>query len=123
MIRKCTVSYGKVKLILKQNRYFVESSHADVLQMLLQDKEIAEARLLNTDGADNTGFLPSVNLPNKDLVIPGDKKDNELKNSETGIQDDQLFNAVVAIDKGNNNSNNSNDGNNIIISLPLYFCK
>lgn len=36
----CTLSYGKVKLVLKHNRYFVESRHSDVIQKLLKDKVI-----------------------------------------------------------------------------------
>ena len=27
-LQMCTLSYGKVKLVLKHNRYFVESAHA-----------------------------------------------------------------------------------------------
>ncbi|ELW62213.1 TFIIH basal transcription factor complex helicase XPB subunit [Tupaia chinensis] len=46
----CTVSYGKVKLVLKHNRYFVESSHPDVIQHLLQDPVIRECRLRNAEG-------------------------------------------------------------------------
>ncbi|XP_036740010.1 general transcription and DNA repair factor IIH helicase subunit XPB isoform X2 [Manis pentadactyla] len=49
-IKLCTVSYGKVKLVLKHNRYFVESSHPDVIQHLLQDPVIRECRLRNSDG-------------------------------------------------------------------------
>ncbi|EGT46469.1 hypothetical protein CAEBREN_17583 [Caenorhabditis brenneri] len=39
-IQMCTVSYGKVKLVLKHNRYFVESRHSDVMQKLLKDAVI-----------------------------------------------------------------------------------
>uniref|UniRef100_A0A8R1I3T1 General transcription and DNA repair factor IIH helicase/translocase subunit XPB n=1 Tax=Caenorhabditis japonica TaxID=281687 RepID=A0A8R1I3T1_CAEJA len=39
-IQICTVSYGKVKLVLKHNRYFVESRHSDVMQKLLKDSVI-----------------------------------------------------------------------------------
>ncbi|VDM60488.1 unnamed protein product [Angiostrongylus costaricensis] len=39
-IKMCTLSYGKVKLVLKHNRYFVESRHSDVIQKLLKDKVI-----------------------------------------------------------------------------------
>ncbi|EFP02366.1 hypothetical protein CRE_01011 [Caenorhabditis remanei] len=39
-IQMCTVSYGKVKLVLKHNRYFVESRHSDVMQKLLKDTVI-----------------------------------------------------------------------------------
>ncbi|CAL8109362.1 unnamed protein product [Orchesella dallaii] len=48
-IRLCTVSYGKVKLVLKQNKYFVESSHPDVLQKLLKDPVIQQCRLRRSD--------------------------------------------------------------------------
>lgn len=44
-IRLCTVSYGKLKLVLKQNRYFVETSHPDVMQTLLKDSVVNECRL------------------------------------------------------------------------------
>ncbi|XP_059155429.1 general transcription and DNA repair factor IIH helicase subunit XPB-like [Physella acuta] len=43
-IKLCTLSYGKVKLVLKHNRYFVESQYPDVLQKLLKDPYIQQAR-------------------------------------------------------------------------------
>uniref|UniRef100_A0A8C8SHI1 General transcription and DNA repair factor IIH helicase/translocase subunit XPB n=1 Tax=Pelusios castaneus TaxID=367368 RepID=A0A8C8SHI1_9SAUR len=51
-IRLCTVSYGKVKLVLKHNRYFVESTHPEVIQQLLQDHVIRECRLRNAEGEE-----------------------------------------------------------------------
>ncbi|XP_023188774.1 TFIIH basal transcription factor complex helicase XPB subunit [Xiphophorus maculatus] len=51
-IKLCTVSYGKVKLVLKHNRYFVESAFPDVIQHLLQDNLIRECRLRGADGSD-----------------------------------------------------------------------
>lgn len=44
-IEMCTLSYGKVKLVLKHNRYFVESNHPECLQKLLKDPVIQECRL------------------------------------------------------------------------------
>lgn len=44
-IRERTLSYGKVKLVLKHNKYFVESSHPETLQFLLKDRVIREARV------------------------------------------------------------------------------
>ena len=41
----CTLSYGKVKLVLKHNRYFVESNFPDCLQKLLKDPVVQECRL------------------------------------------------------------------------------
>uniref|UniRef100_A0A8C0BYF1 General transcription and DNA repair factor IIH helicase/translocase subunit XPB n=1 Tax=Buteo japonicus TaxID=224669 RepID=A0A8C0BYF1_9AVES len=51
-IKLCTVSYGKVKLVLKHNRYFVESTHPDVIQQLLQDHVIRDCRLRNAEGEE-----------------------------------------------------------------------
>ncbi|CAG8673745.1 9225_t:CDS:10, partial [Racocetra fulgida] len=102
MIRECTISYGKVKLLLKQNRYFVESSHPEVLQMLLRDPAIAEARINNDESTQDT-FITNKAPTGKDLVIPGKNEptanaDNKPK--ENNAQDDELlFNTVVAIDK------------------------
>lgn len=58
-IKLCTLSYGKVKLVLKHNKYYVESPHPEVLQKLLKDPEIQKCRLRrNTeDGTDDNGFI------------------------------------------------------------------
>lgn len=44
-IKSATVSYGKVKLVIKHNRYFVETTQADILQMLLKDSVIGGLRI------------------------------------------------------------------------------
>ncbi|XP_044130652.1 general transcription and DNA repair factor IIH helicase subunit XPB isoform X2 [Bufo gargarizans] len=51
-IKLCTVSYGKVKLVLKHNKYFVESAHPDVIQDLLKDTTIRSCRLRNEEGEE-----------------------------------------------------------------------
>ncbi|KAM3917591.1 general transcription and DNA repair factor IIH helicase/translocase subunit XPB [Leptodactylus fuscus] len=51
-IKLCTVSYGKVKLVLKHNRYFVESAHPEVIQDLLKDATIRSCRLRNEEGEE-----------------------------------------------------------------------
>ncbi|XP_054156436.1 general transcription and DNA repair factor IIH helicase subunit XPB-like [Oppia nitens] len=59
-INLCTLSYGKVKLVLKHNRYFVESPFPDVIQKLLKDPEIQKARLRrDVENADeeNDGLI------------------------------------------------------------------
>lgn len=44
-IELCTVSYGKVKLVLKHNKYFVESNHPECIQKLLKDPVVQECRV------------------------------------------------------------------------------
>ncbi|CAL8243584.1 unnamed protein product [Lota lota] len=51
-IKLCTVSYGKVKMVLKHNRYFVESAFPEVIQNLLQDSVIRDCRLRTAEGVD-----------------------------------------------------------------------
>ncbi|XP_055624050.1 general transcription and DNA repair factor IIH helicase subunit XPB [Toxorhynchites rutilus septentrionalis] len=55
-IRLCTLSYGKVKLVLKHNKYFVESPHPEVLQKLLKDPVIQSCRLRRTN-EEGDGFI------------------------------------------------------------------
>jgi len=70
-IEMCTLSYGKVKLVLKHNRYFVESSHPETLQHLLKDPVIQDCRLRITDdgGQTKTADLITEAEPSK-TVIP-----------------------------------------------------
>lgn len=56
-IKMCTTSYGKVKLVLKHNRYFVESSHPETLQILLKDPIIQECRLREKESTGDTADL------------------------------------------------------------------
>ncbi|KAM6532348.1 DNA repair helicase RAD25 [Fusarium solani] len=67
-VLSCTMSYGKVKLVLKDNRYFVESMDREILQMLLKDKVIKKFRL-RSSGNINTAAAPMIG----GIVIPGTK--------------------------------------------------
>ena len=48
-VRECTKRYGKAKLVLKNNRYHVESEHPDVLRELLRDDLISQARVADPE--------------------------------------------------------------------------
>ena len=54
-VRDCTKRYGKAKLVLKHNRYHVESDHPSVLRELLRDDLISQARVAEADGAVGGG--------------------------------------------------------------------
>ncbi|CBQ68696.1 probable SSL2-DNA helicase [Sporisorium reilianum SRZ2] len=74
-IREYTASFGKIKLVLKQNKYFVESAHPEILQTLLQDSTIGAARVREDPNAAKSGrmeVLGKTQAPTRgDLVIPG----------------------------------------------------
>lgn len=54
-IHDATANYGKVKLVLKNNRYFVESSFPEVLNTLLKDYYICKAKISSTSTTNNGG--------------------------------------------------------------------
>lgn len=51
-IRESTENYGKVKLVLKQNKFFVESEDPEVLRKLLEDDVIRGARVMPLEELD-----------------------------------------------------------------------
>lgn len=67
-ITKCTHSYGKVKLVLKNTKHYVESSDPEMLQQLLKDYVIGPLRIHGTDEITTTS-APKMG----GLVIPGTK--------------------------------------------------
>ncbi|KAK3758633.1 hypothetical protein RRG08_019543 [Elysia crispata] len=67
-IKLCTLSYGKVKLVLKHNRYFVESQYPDVLQKLLKDPYIQQARKRELDEGAGNDTLIAGELSNKSAL-------------------------------------------------------
>ncbi|KAF8909404.1 DNA helicase [Gymnopilus junonius] len=107
-IRGCTLSYGKVKLVLKHNKYFVESSHPETLQLLLKDRVIREARIVTTqtDNSIKAATFTTSKAPTRgNLVIPGtnqaEKKKDDVadgKAASSGQTDADLFTSVVGVD-------------------------
>ncbi|KIY64574.1 DNA helicase [Cylindrobasidium torrendii FP15055 ss-10] len=106
-IRKCTVSYGKVKLVLKHNRYFVESTHPDTLQLLLKDRTIREARVVTAQldtSIKAATFTTSKVAPKSVLPLPGAKdadKEDPSKTAAPGAAqaaDADLFTSVVGVE-------------------------
>ncbi|EJD02536.1 DNA repair helicase rad25 [Fomitiporia mediterranea MF3/22] len=105
-IRERTMSYGKVKLVLKHNKYFIESSHPDTLQHLLKDPVIRGARVIpqNQPGDAVSVALMTSKAPSKaGLVIPGTKEatsNGQVTDAANANKrsDVDLFTSVVGVD-------------------------
>ncbi|KAI3434686.1 hypothetical protein D9Q98_002749 [Chlorella vulgaris] len=54
-VKGCTQNYGKVKLVLQQNKFCVESAHPEILRRLLRDPVIADAAQLPAKAGAATG--------------------------------------------------------------------
>lgn len=61
-VHECTENYGKVKLVLQRNKFYLESNDPKVLQELLQDDVIRAARVA---GSANASFRVSHALKEK----------------------------------------------------------
>ncbi|XP_036401087.1 general transcription and DNA repair factor IIH helicase subunit XPB [Megalops cyprinoides] len=85
-IKLCTVSYGKVKLVLKHNRYFVESTFPEVIQHLLQDSVIRDCRLRTADGGETELITEVVSSK---PAISKSVQDNGGPSTSQGPQDSQ----------------------------------
>ena len=124
-VRECTKSYGKVKLVLKRNKHYVESAHPDVLRTLLRDDAVASARVVasaadhanDSAGADQAyGFEKDKAPKRAGLVIPGtadaaDKgakgKGKERRRDEDA--DDDPFTAIVGVDRDDDADDDEDD--------------
>ncbi|CAD7002746.1 unnamed protein product [Ceratitis capitata] len=82
-IKLCTLSYGKVKLVLKHNRYFIESPHPEILQKLLKDPVIQQCRLKREEGE---GFIQG-KLEGKAITQFGTKLPPGSENTATSTSD------------------------------------
>lgn len=80
-ISTSTQSFGKVRLVLKHNKYYIESQDASVLQMLLQDPVIGPARIQETEE------LIQEKAPQMaGLVIPGTRDAAGIREAEAQAQ-------------------------------------
>ncbi|KAI8894706.1 P-loop containing nucleoside triphosphate hydrolase protein [Globomyces pollinis-pini] len=82
-IKEFTLSYGKVKLVLKRNRYFIESSFPEMIRVLLHDKIIRDARVI--------------------------REDAPVKPEEVVVKGEDEFGAVITLD-GDDEDDNQNEG-------------
>ena len=98
---------------MKHNKYFVESSHPETLQLLLKDTIIREARIatVSVDTSIKSATLTTTSkAPTRsNLVIPGtkesEKKDDNIDKLGSQItsnnpSDADLFTSVVGVDSG-----------------------
>jgi hypothetical protein len=101
-----------VKLVLKHNKYYVESSHPETLQILLKDKTIRDARVVSQAGDANkiTTFTTAKAPVKGSIVIPGTKdverKQEDPSKAAPGASagasgtDGDLFTSVVGVESG-----------------------
>jgi DNA excision repair protein ERCC-3 len=81
-IQDCTQKYGKSKLVLKQNKFHVESEFPMVLRELLRDPTISQARVVDKgDNVDEHGFTTTLKAEemkeNLEMLMDEESDDDE----------------------------------------------
>ena len=112
-IHRWTAAYGKVKLVLKRNRYFLESSVPEMIQRLLADTQIRACRIVRAQGEDAADQIHGVESAPKPtasgLVIPGTTEARRANALATGqsveqaaVEEtvDDVLGAVIGLDRG-----------------------
>ena len=81
-IRECTKRYGKAKLVLKHNKYHVESEYPEVLRELLRDDLISQARVAEetVEGGSGEQGGASSSTNNKDGFVVHTKAEEMEEN-------------------------------------------
>ena len=107
-ITACTKNYGKVKLVLKKNKFFLESPDVKILEKLLKDDVVRSARVVNPNAQNRTeanAFETSFGL--KEV---GAEKLTDQINKETEMQQNQQ-NAATTANGGEKEKDNKKTDN------------
>ena len=107
-ITACTKNYGKVKLVLKKNKFFLESPDVKILEKLLKDDVVRSARVVNPNAQNRTeanAFETSFGL--KEV---GAEKLTDQINKETELQQNQQ-NAATTANGGEKEKDNKKTDN------------
>ncbi|KAJ9103967.1 hypothetical protein QFC21_002430 [Naganishia friedmannii] len=118
-IQRWTQSYGKLKLVLKRSRYYLESAVPEIIQKLLSDEVIASCRAVRVPGDENAAEralaaargdptaalggavgqgVTRVPKPSRDgLIIPGTKEARNAARLARGLEPEPEDDPVPAV--------------------------
>lgn len=111
-IQRWTQSYGKLKLVLKRSRYYLESAVPEIIQKLLSDEVISSCRAVRVPGDENAAEralaaargevgtasassssgagVTTVPKPSRDgLIIPGTKEARKAARLAKGLEPEE----------------------------------
>ncbi|XP_023340906.1 DNA excision repair protein haywire [Eurytemora carolleeae] len=125
-IKMCTTSYGKVKLVLKHNRYFVESSHPETLQHLLKDPTIQQCRLRVPEASAETDLITEepvkTTIPSFGATAPAKKPEAEaVKGGEGETVPEDITAFYSKIDREDEDDEGEDAGNKKLVSFEVNY--
>ena len=104
-IKDCTYTFGKAKLVLKDNKFFIESQYPDVLRLLLRHPKILSTRIFDTNTSNTLSTTEqqqntSVNDKDTFLESVAPQEDRRNQNIQLGIEDDDEDDELVEDSEG-----------------------
>ena len=125
-IEMCTLSYGKIKLVLKHNKYFVESTFPDCLQKLLKDPVIQECRLRHPIPSSTEVGNEDNNVESEGLIREEVTKNilpSYLSNKASGIITNAASNSKITNGSEENSESKTSNGNQIPDDITSFYQK
>ncbi|CAG0912701.1 unnamed protein product [Notodromas monacha] len=86
-IHDCTVSYGKVKLVLRQNSFYVESQFKDILAKLAKDPEVRSCLIMDKKEPASEPVMTTVIPSFPSVNEAGVSTENQNGNTNVGDVD------------------------------------
>lgn len=107
-IASWTATYGKVRLVLKHNRYYLESTEERFLKFLMSDTVISSCRVYRDEENGDQVVFGKEAAPRRDYALPGTKEARRAEMGDEGIgadgEEDDLgeaddLGAVIGLDR------------------------
>lgn len=133
-IRSCTQTFGKAKLVLKDNKYFIESKFPDVLRELLKNPVISAARIQTSTEQQQQGSstlpagLQSIQTVNKEGFVESMAPMEDRRNVDFVALDEDDANDDELVDESSLASANAAKTVSFMVNQEMlkvqrcYFC-
>ncbi|ORY26573.1 putative general RNA polymerase II transcription factor [Naematelia encephala] len=98
-IEEWTASYGKIRLVLKNNKYYLESTSETFLRVLLNDPVIGPCRVVSTNESASQALVFGRDAaPRRDFDLPGTRADGDPQAVEQDGGHDDEIGAIIGMD-------------------------
>ncbi|KYN99745.1 putative DNA repair helicase RAD25 [Plasmodium gaboni] len=87
-ITKSAESFGKVKLVLRENKYYIEATNKSELDYLLNNDTIQNARIYSTDNNNDKNMKSLYNLNNR--LLDSRHRDNNKNDNKNNSNDNNI---------------------------------
>jgi DNA excision repair protein ERCC-3 len=118
-IRDCTYTFGKAKLVLKDNNYCIESTSPDILRDLLRNPKILSARIFDIKSAAlSTNITKSTSIIN---LTNTNKSNDGFIESTSRVEDKRNITTNIDLEDMDDDIDEENDLANNTLKTVIYI--